>query len=389
MIDERLLFSNCVLSENRLWYISNQGYLMYMDMITGKASYARIKNNEKWIKHPVSDPMYAVEGCVYWIDQFGRAVHEYNIQLEEYYLYELPVSERLDTCYAGVFMYAGKMYMFPKKTRQLILFDLYNKEVTVQDDLFNDFLAQESRLNKLPLYYAVQCENLIYIFLADMETVWEVNLRNYIHRTLRLPQKITNISHSFFINNKMYILDSNGNVYVWNIERNELCGIYECPQRELSFSRMIATKHKMFMLPAISEKILIMDLRDKIALETDSYPDDLKYRESNWNKYWGYTEDEQYVWFATRISNYMLVINKEKEKIEWKKMIPPTSREEYDFCKSVKRLQQKRMQQAVLQEREYGLPYLLCMISEKQGEKLEWGKGRGSVGKSIWQAIKK
>lgn len=389
MLDERLLFSNCILSGNQLWYVSNQGYLMYMDMSTGKVSYAGIENKDNWVKHSMSDPMFAHEGCLYWVDQFGMAVHEYCIRLKKYYLYELPATERLETCYAGIFMYAGKIYMFPKKTPGLIIFDLDKKEISVQSSLYEDFWARERKKKNLTLYYAVQNQNFVYVFLTDMETVWEVDVRNGKYRILRMKQKVQNISSVIYINNLMHILDLNGNVYTWNIENDEFFCIFECKTGGLSFSRMIATENKLFMLPNMSEKILIMNLKYKTVLEADNYPDDLQYREINWSKYWGYTENEQYVWFATRISNYMLVINKEKEKIEWKKMIPPTSREEYDFCKSVKRLQQKRMQQAVLQEREYGLPYLLCMISEKQGEKLEWGKGKGSVGKSIWQAIKK
>lgn len=389
MLDERLLFSSCILSENQLWYVSNQGYLMHMDMSTGKVSYAGIENKDNWVKHSMSDPMFAYEGCLYWVDQFGMAVHEYCIRLKEYYLYELPATERLETCYAGIFMYAGKIYMFPQKEPGLIIFDLDKKEISVQSSLYEDFWARERCKKNLTLYYAVQNENFVYVFLTDMETVWEVNVRNGKYRTLSLKQKVSDISCAIYINNLMYILDLNGNVYTWNIESDEFFCIFECKTTGLSFSRMIVTENKLFMLPNMSKKILIMDLKYKTVLEADNYPDDLQYREINWSKYWGYTEDEQCVWFATRISNYMLCINKDKEAIEWKKIIAPTDREEYEFCRSIKCLQHKRKSNEILQEREYGIQYFLFITSTNEEEKMEYCVEKQTVGMAIWQEEKK
>lgn len=388
MVDERLLFSNCVLNENRLWYISNQGYLMYMDVISGKVSYASIKNGNDWVKHPMSDPMFVYEGGVYWVDQFGKAVHEYNIGTEEYCLYELPETERLDSCYAGIFMFADKLYMFPKKTQKLLVFDLKKKKAAVREEIYEDFLARQKNKNNFGLTYAVQYRKYIYIFLKDMETVWEVDLTDCTYRTLRLPQKITDIRCAVCADDVMYIMTLNGSVYVWNVENDCFCGIYECQNKGLSFSRMIVAEHKLFMLPALSEKILIMDMEDKSVSETNHYPNDLQYRESNWDKYWGYAEDDQQVWFATRTSNYMLIINKKEEKIEWKKIIPPTSREEYDFCKSIKRLQPQKNKEILLQERLYGMIYFLFLLTEQERERAGYSKEDYSAGMAIWRTTK-
>lgn len=253
---------------------------------------------------------------------------------------------------------------------------------------FMKIFSGKKRKKEIDVILCGAKEFFVYVFMTDMRTVWEVNLRDYKNRTLYLPQEITNIMSIIYKNNIMYILDLNGNVYTWQIDSNEICELYKCPKQELSFSGLIATERKLFMLPAMSEKILLMDLRDRAVFETNEYPNDLRYRESNWYKYWGYTEGEKYVWFATRISNYILSINKAKEKIEWKRLIPPKPQEEYDFCKGIKRLQQRGKNNVALREREYGMTYFLFMVLENEKDSSECGTDKRTVGMSIWQAEK-
>lgn len=387
-MDERLLFSNCVLNKNKLWYVSVEGYLMYMDIDSGKVSYAEIKNIDTWEKHPVCDQMFVYKESVYWVDQFGKNMHEYNIRLEEFYLYELPETERFDLCYAGIFMYENQLYLFPKKTPKLIIFDMEKKQVITACEMYAELACRKDNKEDILLYNAVRHNNCIYAFLTDTETVVEFDLCNNQYRYLVLPQKIADIRCAVWINNMMHILTLRGNVYVWDMTDHVLREIYICNETKLSFVRLVVTKHKLFLLPSLSEKMMMMDLTGRNISEVDNRPKDMQYREINWAKYWGFDEDERYVFFANRTANYMLWINKESEEVEWKALIPPTFREEYEFCKETKHMHREfyqQMSENILYEREPRMLYLFAAAESENGKVC--GEKEQLIGQAIWQTM--
>ncbi len=390
MNDERILFSSCVLNKNKLWYISVEGYLMYMDLGNGKVSYAKIRNIDTWVKYPICDRMFLYKGSIYWVDQFGKAMHEYNIHLEEYYCYELPATERVDSCYAGIFIYENKLYMFPKKTPELIVFDMDIKQVSIQHEVYEELKEKADHRGEIMFHNGIQYHDCIYIFMTDMETVLEFHLSSGQYNCICLPQKIADISCAICRNNSMYILSLNGCVYAWDLYDHSFNEICTCTDKNLSYSRVVVTEHKCFLLPALSEKIMIVNLEDRSSSEVNNCPNDLQYREIRWGKYLGFDENDKCLFFANRMSNYMLCINKESEEVEWKKIIPPTFREEYEFCRETKYVQRafsEKVKRDVLYEQGYKMLYLLLMYEKESTEEMK--KTERLTGKAIWQATGK
>jgi len=375
--ERKVNFSNCILYNNKLWFVSTDGYFMNMDVETKKTIYIRLKNLNSWKKHPVTDNMFADRASIYWVDQFGKYIHEYDIDQNEYYEYQLPPVEMIEwQCYAGIYLYNEKLFLFPRIGLTRIEFDLQEKKYVVYPWNCSDEDFKVNKKEDIQLWCSVQSNNWLYLFERNRNKVIRMNFENLSYEYIDIPHELSNIQHIVFKNNVFYILSVTGNLYTWDGCSKQVEEVYDCNDKELSFARIAITEHKVFLLPDLSEKIWIIDLENHEIKVQDQYPADLEYNESGWSKYFGYTEDKQYIWFANRTANYVLRINKYTEIIEWIKVVPPKIEDEWKV-----HLETGRM--IFTEEQNY-----LRLFISLENSKTEKGQNKESLGECIWNTIK-
>lgn len=375
--DKKVNFSNCILNKNKVWFVSTEGYFMNIDVDTKKSSYINLENLNGWINHPVIDNMFADKSSIYWVDQYGTYIHEYNTEQNKYYEYPLPTVEMIECqCFAGIYLYNEKLFIFPRNGLTRIEFDLQEKKYAVYPWNYSDEDFKINRKGKMQLWCSVQCNNWVYLFERNRNKAIRMNFKDLNYESIDIPYELSDIEYIVFSNDIFYILSMNKDLYAWDGTLDGIERIYHCSDRELSFSRIAVTDHKIFLLPALSGKILIIDLQSYEVKEHDQYPKDLEYHESGWSKYWGYTEDKQYIWFANRTANYVLRINKYTEIIEWIKVVPPKIEDEWKV-----HLETGRM--IFTEEQNY-----LRLFISLENSKTEKGKNKESLGECIWNTIK-
>lgn len=375
--ERKVNFSNCILNKNKVWFVSTEGYFMNIDVDTKKTSYIKLKNLNSWKKHPVTDNMFAYRGNIYWVDQFGKYIHEYDIDQNEYYEYQLPPVEMIEwQCYAGIYLYNEKLFLFPRIGLTRIEFDLHEKKYVVYPWNCSDEDFKVNKKEDIQLWCSVQSNNWLYLFERNRNKAIRMNFENLSYEYIDIPHELSNIQHIVFKNNVFYILSVTGNLYIWDGCSKQVEEVYDCNDKELSFARIAITEHKVFLLPDLSEKIWIIDLENHEIKVQDQYPADLEYNESGWSKYFGYTEDKQYMWFANRTANYVLRINKYTEIIEWIKVVPPKIEDEWKV-----HLETGRM--IFTEEQNY-----LRLFISLESSKTEKGKNKESLGECIWNTIK-
>lgn len=375
--ERKVNFSNCILYNNKLWFVSTDGYFMNMDVETKKTIYIRLKNLNSWKKHPVTDNMFADRASIYWVDQFGKYIHEYDIDQNEYYEYQLPPVEMIEwQCYAGIYLYNEKLFLFPRIGLTRIEFDLQEKKYVVYPWNCSDEDFKVNKKEDIQLWCSVQSNNWLYLFERNRNKAIRMNFENLSYEYIDIPHELSNIQHIVFKNNVFYILSVTGNLYIWDGCSKQVEEVYDCNDKELSFARIAITEHKVFLLPDLSEKIWIIDLENHEIKVQDQYPADLEYNESGWSKYFGYTEDKQYIWFANRTANYVLRINKYTEIIEWIKVVPPKIEDEWKV-----HLETGRM--IFTEEQNY-----LRLFISLENSKTEKGQNKESLGECIWNTIK-
>lgn len=369
-------FNSCILNENKLWFVSLEGYFMNIDVDTKKASYIKLKNLNSWKNHPVIDNMFVYETSIYWVDQFGKNIYEYDTKQNEYYCYQLPLVEMIEwQCFAGVYLYSGKLFLFPRGDLFRIEFDLEKKKyMTYQwERLCVDYSI--SHEDSLQLWCSIQYNNWVYLFEKSRNRAIRMNFENFKYEYIDIPYELSNIQHIVLSNNVFYILSTNGNLYTWDGSSEHVSKIYNCHDVDLSFSRIAVTENKVFLLPGLSKKILVVNLQNYGIMEHDEYPEDFEYQEREWSKYFGFAEDQQNIWFANRTANYILHISKCTESIEWIRIIPPEAQEKWNVYMETEKM--------ILTENEKELALFIeleCGKKKKEQNRKRWGE-------YIWNTI--
>lgn len=370
-------FSNCTLYNNKLWFVSTDGYFMNIDVETKKAIYIRLKNLNSWKKHPVTDNMFEDRASIYWVDQFGKYIHEYNIEQNEYYEYQLPPIEMIEwQCFAGIYLYNGKIFLFPRSSLTRIEFDLQEKKYIVYPWNCQDDDYEINKKGNMQLWCSVQSNNWLYLFERNRNKAIKMNFEDLSYKYIDTPHELSDIQHIVFNNDVFYILSMTGNLYTWDGCSKQVEEVYNCNDKELSFARIAVTGHKVFLLPDLSEKIWIIDLKNYEIKEQDQYPADLEYYESGWSKYFGYIEDKQYIWFANRTANYILRIDKHDEIIEWIKIVPPKIQDKWSIYLETG---------SIIFTEEQNYLRLFISLEDSKPEKKQ---SKGLLGEYIWNTIK-
>ena len=376
-IEERNVnFFNCILIDSKLWFVSVEGYFMNIDINTKEAKYVELERIKGWTRHSVIDNMFENSKSIYWVDQQGNHLHEFNIELNKYNCYDFPNVDMIDwECFAGIYLNQGKLLFFPRNASYLIEFDILKKKYVLFPELAKVLKAVSNGKEDSVLWCSVRYNNWIYLFQKMGTKVIRFNLNNYQYDTIEFSDRLFDLNQVILYNNIFYILTSSGDVYSWDDKTEKCEQVFVSNNDKLSFSRIFVTEHNLFLLPALSSKILIVDLDTYADRELADYPNDLRFRDIDWGKYFGFYEDRQYAWFANVKANYMLRINKITENIEWIKIISPAIQQEWEIYKG--------MGKDILPERKKGLPFLFGI--EDNVNSVEENTLLGSA---IWEMIK-
>ncbi|MCI8312142.1 MAG: hypothetical protein HFI12_08040 [Lachnospiraceae bacterium] len=267
----------------------------------------------------VIDDMIFIDNNLYFVEQDGSKLYEYNILTNYCNYYLIPNTKYLDWgCFSGVYLFGQIIYLFTRTAEFIHCFDTINKEFTSivtgkMAIVMNSFRSG----NKIYLYgEKIICFDIENNFLAvtyyfDKEKIYWMNQYK---------------STIFFL--------TRNQIGIWDKDSNSKKSLYIETNLAEKFFLCLLTEDKVFMLPNQSKDILILDRKTGVSMYS-IFPKDLYYIEKGWGKYYGYTEETQYIWCANRVSNYLLCIDKGNEDIKWIKIKPPALRDEIPYLKLV------------------------------------------------------
>lgn len=331
-------FHTCIYKKGKLWFITDSEYFMNIDTSTGKFSF--VNEFKSIIYQQVTDSMIADEDYIYWVEQDGKRLFEYNIRNDECEIYLMPEVPMIKwSCFAAVCIRNHKIYFFAKYTNKLIVFNTKNKEFREKDELYNHIQNLDQN-NQMPLIECFsQDKDEMYLFLPGGNKIVKYNLDNENTEEIELTESLGKVQCAVWKHNIFYILNVDGEIRLFDRNFIKLKEIKCDTISNNSYGRIVLTDTKLFVLPALADKIQIVDLNHFKVETLDDYPDDFKYENKEWWKYIGYTENNQYIWIANRMSNYILRINKDTEQIEWWKVQAPSLEQESEYCSMIGKTQ--------------------------------------------------
>lgn len=379
-----ILFYTCTIAEGKIWFVSIYGDFMNMDIKTKKMSFVLPKNMGGAFMKAVTDKMLVNGDAIYWLEYDAQHLVRYSVAGNTCKFYEMPVIDcKGEECFAGIAMYNQKIYMFPRYTPYLVIFDTVNEKFIVQDDLYQTLNTELFQRETEFLFRSYQLGDALFFLRrknknAYRNTIIKYSLDSRNYETFVLSEEIENPVNICRGEDYLYILCADTSLYRIDECHNKTERIYASENVGESFLGISLMKQSLYLLPSRSENIKIIDLDTLNVKNFDNYPIDFKYMAKCGSKYYGYNEDEKYIYYGNRSANYILKMDKELDLIEWIKPQLPTKEEAIAYYL-------KTRNEIVVDESRFGLQMIFGSIKRKQGR--EDNKICVWAGMNIWKKI--
>lgn len=338
IVEKNILFSTCVLIDNRIYAFTQCGYFPVKINLSNK-DMSYIDGLEGYQPF-IADEMLSDGENIYVLELNGERLLKWNLLTKkcDYFIIKCGKME-WGNCAAFVY-YKENIFIFPKYRDSIIKIDVRTGELEKRKKLYTEIKSNVSDDGKKEfIYFNCGCskKNLIWLFREQNNqlVVYDLDKDNWKKYTLSL-----NVEHCVHIaehSGNIYFLNSRGKIYCWDMKNDVMKLLADCvDNRKIydEFGRMAVTDKKIYLLPAQGENIICISTITGEKMIYQHYPKQFRYSIPNdWSKYYGYSEDEKYFYFAMRSANFILGIDKERGEIFWIKPNNLLQRDGWNICK--------------------------------------------------------
>lgn len=333
MKEEKFLFSNCILLNEKLFFIEYySGLPTFMDPESGDISYCGVIHNYLYKTGDIVDSIDCHQQKVYILEQSGENLIILDLEKKESCYKKLDCDYYPWGNYAAFEKYQSDYYIFPR----------YGDKIFAVNTNIDEIIERTADLCGIgEPRFCCRAGNKVWILAEGKKVIGAFDLTCQTTEIYELNKEIESLADAVNIEENIYFLNQIGIIYKWNIneKRIEIFQTLKIKQdKKISVSRMIHAGNSLIVFPAMDEDINIVDLASKEIKVYQGYPSDFEYQAAGWgwtygwSQYFGYCEDEDYYYFAMRSANYVLKVNKENGEFIWIKPNIP-SREEMQRLK--------------------------------------------------------
>lgn len=314
---ENINFHSCLKVDNKIWFISVDGYLMNFDIIKYQSEIIAPYNLSDLKFKQVIDNLVSINDKIYFVEQDGSKLYEYDLITNYCNYYLIPKTEFINWgCFSGIYLLEENIYLFARVAGTVFCFNTNNKKFTcIRKEISTQVIVTNS----------YRIKNKFYLY-GEKIVCFNTDDNSFTESCCFGQKDVYWIS--IYQDTILFLTRNRIDSFGHNGKTKKI--IYEEEGLSDKIIMFFATKNKIFMLPNQSKDILVLDKGTNGLLYTTS-PADLYYVENGWAKYWGYTESDRYVWCANRVSNYVVCLDKENEEIKWIKVKKPDLREEIPY----------------------------------------------------------
>lgn len=308
------LSSNCEIIHGSLFCVEAYGgSLITMNPNDGRADCCNIRDGFIARKVRLIDFMDSFNGKIYALDSEGDNLLIFDLDKGNCQYIWLGCAREPKVNFAAFERYGTCYYIFPKYDNKVLVYDIEKNKITKTCKYIN---------GKQEIQCACREENNVWILPKNTGRIYCFHLTDMEVQIYKLEVVLQNCVHAVFYGGYVYVLEKFGSVYRWDIKKALLQTVLKAgDDGKETMSRILYAGNKLILLPAYAKDIRILDLTAKEVQVYLDYPKDFFYYNTNWLKYYGYCEDEEYYYFAMCAGNYMLMVKKKTGEILWKRPI--------------------------------------------------------------------
>lgn len=380
MKEDKFLFSNCILFNEKLFFIEcNTGLPALMDLESGDISYCGMIHNYFHKTGDIVDYIDYHQQKVYILEQSGEYLVILDFEKNECCYKKLDCDYYPWGNYAAFEMYNSDYYIFPKYGDKILVVNTNKDEITK--------LATGLCGIGQPRC-CCRAGNKVWILPDGKRVIGAFDIVNKTMEIYELGEVIEDIVDAIDIDEDVYFLNQFGIIYKWNVSKKqiEMIEILGTERDEKkSVAKIIYAGNKLIVFPVLSEDIKILDLSAYEMKVYQEYPSDFMYQETKWSKYYGYCEDDFYYYFAMRSANYVLKVNKKCGEFIWIKphfpSLEETQKVQSLYLKEKTRIDFK-MGKKFFSEKEWKITELIKIELRSNGSKKD-----ALIGSKIYEEV--
>ena len=362
---KELVFYNCIINERNIHFFDDKGLPGIIDLDTNRMRYMPGITNfrcQPW------DMSIFHQGKIYAVSVSGKDLMVYDLDKAKCEYFFLGCDENPWGNFISIFAKNQEVFIFPTSKRAIRVFNIEKKEIKI----INNCEIENTD-------YSCSCniDDEIWLVPRNGKQILVFNMVTKVFNSMESDLEIKNCVHAIHRKGKIYILNKFGGIYVWDIKGKKMdCFLAEQGQEKSAYGRIIYAGKRFILLPSLADNIQIIDMDKKEKTIYRDYPKDFGYSTRKWSKYYGYCEDENYIYFAMRSANYILKIDKNTGNIDWVKPIL-SEKEKYQCIVSYSVM--------LISEQQLSLDELLKNVKKRQGY-----VGNDNIihsGEKIWRDI--
>lgn len=380
---KRHQFSMCACLDNMMYLFTNSSNMcMRMNLDTYEMTYVKEIENANIFEGDLADGIEVVNDKIYQLGIQGDSVYEIDIDNQNCKRIKIDCHSASWGNYAAYAHFGQDIFVFPSNRKKIVRISTITRTVEYDSKLYDQIEQYYVKNGYEPKNIINGCkvDELMWLITEDGKIVVSYNLENREMILYELPIQVDNCQQIVHYNQKFYLLQGNGKIYVWDTEKIWLLFDIESKYKKNDeYFRMAITEKNIYVLPSLGENIMLYNMDSCKLKKIDNYPKDFFYCvPKGWSKFYGYCETIEWYYFAMRSTNYMLTINKVSGEVKWIKPIFPTIDEDVEA--------QKGNSVSLYCEEEWNLESYLQIVYFKEGKSGVYSSNNN--GEVIWKAVK-
>ncbi len=384
--EKKSMFSVCAFADGKIFAITNIHGNLPIVINIDVNEIKLLMDLENYDLHFAPDIMLSDGDDIYALELAGNRLLHYHIAERKCEYFDIECHRKSWGNFAAFAKYRNELYIFPTHSDEAVRlsFKLGKIEIKRNVKLINPGYKELFMLDKNKECFSCGCalDNIMWLFQKQGNLAVAYDMKYNTWKNYELAISIKDCVHTAAYRGKIYILSSEGKVYVLNPLNVGVEEITDCSNGGTDinmFSRLAVTDKKIYLLPFLGQDIFSVDLNTKKVKKYELYPEGYGYYlPEGWTKFYGYCEDEDHYYYAMRSMNFMLVINKRSGKERWIKFKVPRNR---DYNSSY-----LKYNKGIISEAVYGIAGLLDFLDCSV---MDIGKkGFEETGMDIWNLVK-
>lgn len=307
---ETLISRACAYLDKYVYfYTVLEGLPCRVNVETGKTELIKASNVSCLKKVDYISDMISCHNKVYAFSRPGNVVMEYNPENNK--ITEIPLNCDYFSWgnYALITPYKSNLYIFPRGKKEIVILDcnirkLQRKSIDV--------------CNVDKFQWGCVSGECAWLFPQYGNKIAYIDFNSLLEEELRLEVEIKDLVHVAEYNGNIFMLMRDASICMLDTKERK-ASLIRASMGQDAFSRIIATKKKIVLLPALEKDIGIINLENREMTRYHDYPQGFKYLgNKNESKYMGSCVGDRNIrYFAMQSANHILCINTELGDISW------------------------------------------------------------------------